>query len=324
MWPFNSRTSKERKKVILITSARPSGYFFSSVVSSLAVRLDSHGYDLVLKVPKGDYIEGDQVTLFERFRNQRKTFEGLVLIPVPGDEMQDNVVAFRRADPKYPFVIFDVHFDQKPFDRYGVKHPYTMMSQNEEGGQIAASEIVIPYLEKRNIKAPLVGIIPGNYESGRERAFTDVITGQYGGKALIWGRKRDFDFKGGLEEAKRLLEERLDSNLDLFDVLFCANDEMAIGARSAMVRLWRQVPELSKKDAITHVKIVGFDGIVEMKTFINDQEKCILGTVDVLIGKQIEALFHEFLRQLKGEVSGPEHEWVHSIPPIKRVNKALL
>jgi hypothetical protein len=72
-------------------------------------------------------------------------------------------------------------------------------------------------------------------------------------------------------------DDNLDSPLEKLDVVFAANDEMALGIRDALLRRSRSLPNQVCNISVT-TRIFGFDGIPEMRTLLEELDYFVGGT----------------------------------------------
>jgi DNA-binding LacI/PurR family transcriptional regulator len=90
------------------------------------------------------------------------------------------------------------------------------------------------------------------------------------------------------------------------DIIFCANDDMALGAREALYQLAEDdfsvtIRPRSESSEAIYPQIIGYDGMPNMRDLLRKQaERFLLGTVDVKLKDQVRNTWHALVNQLEG------------------------
>jgi ABC-type sugar transport system substrate-binding protein len=209
---------------------------------------------------------------------------------IPAHPNQEaNRIGLTRFKEKYPALVL---IDVFPItDRGGFQQPINFCGGDENAGGALAANLAKRWLakcEKKEIYRIL--ILKGRstpWEMQRITAFKKSIERKSAEqkKPFKVSFEETEDLQYELNKARREIEARINrgQNLATFDVIFSCNDEMAIGALEIMDNLVSQ--GLSPK---TMPRLIGYDGIPEMRRLIKMKNPFILGTVDVDIEEQAD------------------------------------
>ncbi len=178
----------------------------------------------------------EQIDIVENLLAQE--IDALVIAPADGDLLKP---VLEKAAKEIPVVLFDSDIaDWKPKTAY-------VGTENKDGG-VKAGEYIAKLLKKKGTLAIVSGI-PGSQvgidrvdgvkeglkNAGAQTEIVKEVTGQF-----------------DREQAVGAMEDILQTNPDV-DAVFCANDQMALGAIQAI--------DAHKKT--DQIKLIGFDGALE-------------------------------------------------------------
>lgn len=173
------------------------------------------------------------------------------------------------------------------------------------GGALAADIILHAVGESRGPSAVVLIIHGGTapWERQRATACRERLRQTWQSATFIDSPSFNYSRTAAFGFVVRMLKSRAGEERVLrLDAVFACNDDMAIGARGAISRLVREGYTFENPP-----QIVGYDGIPEIREYIDSHDSYIAGTVDVRVEEQARAamlLMHKLLRtgQRKSEI----------------------
>lgn len=202
------------------------GPFYSEVLKGIQEVVLCNSYNLIACSP----------SMTEKYLSERRVDGAIILSPNIPDEL-----LIRVAEPQFPIVCMDR--DLK------CENIYNVLLDNISGAYQATKHLIelghrkIAYISGPNISYDNIKRLEGYKQALYEN---DLAFDQ---SLVVQGR---FTEEGGYGAAKMLLlNSKLSKNP--LDAIFCANDEMAIGAVNALNEAGVKVPE--------DISIVGYDDI---------------------------------------------------------------
>lgn len=172
----------------------------------------------------------------EKFLSERRVDGAIILSPnIPDD------VILRAAGPNFPIVVMDRELD--------CEHICNVLIDNEQGAFSATKHLMdLGHKRIAYISGPFISYDNMRRLDGYKKALEEGNI-PFDPSLVVQGR---FTEDGGYGAMKLiLLNSKLDNNP--LDAVFCANDEMAIGAINALNEEKVKVPE--------DISIVGYDDI---------------------------------------------------------------
>jgi len=159
---------------------------------------------------------------------------------------------------------------------------------NSVTGKIAA-DTATKLLKRKEVISPKILVIASKLQSERQNNFASCIQNKISNCDLTIDDSGEFNRIISHRKVLDNLKNKLKNNEKIWDLIFCTNDEMALGALSA-------IKELNNK-ILNNIIILGCDGIEEAKTIINKKNKHFVNTVDqnprLLSNVGVEILFKE-------------------------------
>jgi ABC-type sugar transport system substrate-binding protein len=326
------REQRRPKPVVLISSTlsffvnedSPEGLsYFTSLVTSIAQQMHSNGHDLALKVPvyhsgpdAEELTANNQRVLLRDAVKSLAQYSGLIIAPFNTESLCDDLVNLRLNHPSFPVITVDKDYspNDKRFKAQKVPPPPSSICDGRHGGRLAA-DAVLEYLVQADISKPNVVILQGLEGSlPRVKGFRRRIR-EYNAKVVADRRihlaiSRPLAFRQGpaAKEASEYLRSSDWTALndhtfgasdppkrsDSVDAFFCCNDEMALGVRDELDRIY------DKEKRLALSIVVGFDGIASVKKRIRDRDLWLINTVDVRLSHQILELVRLFERPSNG------------------------
>jgi len=183
--------------------------------------------------------------------------------------------------------------------------PSFVGGDEQTGGSLAA-EIVIDAIAGRKVGAPTIFIVNGGeapWEQQRAISFRKRLLTTWPGASFIESPPINYSRSEAFDLIVKALRQRANKDRSIvLDAIFACNDDMAIGARGAISRVAREGYKFNDPP-----QIVGYDGISEIREYLDSEDPYIAGTVNVKVEEQAKAamlLMHKLIRtgQRRSEV----------------------
>jgi len=290
--PSRHHTERSIREIAFISPVVEGKPFYSEVLERVvlgAARIRHPHYKVIPFLPTKSF---DSLELWSLLQQAGAHVDGVVFIPDDPDTHREDILHFVERW-KVPLVLFDVNLSQRRED--DLLPPF--VGGDEEGGGRLAAQLLAQHLCSMGVHAPEVLILKAtsvDWENRRALSFQEELL-----KLLPMTKTITIE---GLKYERARAKERC---LNLFynnssaqtpiDAIFACDDEMALGARGAILHAQR----LGKKFQ-SHLKIIGYDGIREMKDYIDNRDPFILATVDVQIEKQVTSCLQVLYRLMEG------------------------
>jgi ABC-type sugar transport system substrate-binding protein len=286
--------------------------FFVEIITCISEKL-SLDYDLIVKIPSSTH--PSQAQLIEKIIEQSDNYGLFIVAPFNTLELKK---ILEGKDIRIPIITIDKYFDTIKNNNTNIEIPY-ISADWKEGGKLAADIFIEHFKNKDKVTILILEGLEGSQV--RIDGFTERIkeTNKRGCKkrksnpcikcksgsdckfSLIKSDTLDFSRESATTYLKRFLQDN--PNLQI-DGIFACNDEMALGARDTL-------QELTKNGNHQNIKIVGFDGINEVKFILkNNKDDLLLGSIDVNISQQVEHL----VNSIKSNSLGGKKELVNCNP----------
>jgi len=277
------------KRIFIISSAFTSTSFFSELIKEIIQSIESQGYEPVIKLPIEDFNIIEMNKHVDKLYNDIDSYSAGIFIHAEPDKHHER---FRNFSNKFnkPLVFLDCHKNDlyKSFDDKCSFIGY----ENSITGEIA-SDTAIDLLKRKEIDAPKILVIASKLQSERQHNFVACIKSKLQNSEITIDDSGEFNRKIAHRIAIENLKNKLKNNIRIWDLIFCTNDEMALGVVSA-------IKEINNK-ALNNIIILGCDGIEEAKTIIDKKNKHFINTVDqnpkLLSKVGVEILFKRIKNQ---------------------------
>ena len=244
------------------------------------------------------------------------------MIPThPNEEANWNgLIKFKKVFPA--LVLIDVYpvIEPAQFPR-----PIHFVGGDENRGGALAGSLAKRWLDQCNEKDTYrILILKGRstpWEMQRVNSFKDYLDKGYFNQEpspkIIYDESEDLHYD--LTKARREVEARINRGqmMQDFDLIFSCNDEMAIGALEVIETL----VSTQQIEPDSMPKLIGYDGIPEIKRLISMKNPYLLGTVDVDIEEQAELAIRTMVLLLNNQK--PQAE-LNLLNPTLCVNSSLL
>lgn len=301
---FSARLEEEQpKKIAFLVPSSGGQPFYTAILVGLvqsAARALGQNYLVIPTMPTEDFESVSIWALFASLEDRQVDIDGIIFIPDDPDKHFDEIVGFHEERGDIPLVLVDVFFDLEQCDaRTRVRLPSFVGGDERAGGQ-AAADIAIDALGDV-ADAPVVLIINGGstpWEQQRAQAFRECFRSRWPAAQFIETPPINYSREAAFAHCMDLFRSMADALLQIeLHVIFACNDDMAIGARTAVVHTLRDDYSFSAPP-----QIVGYDGIREIREYLNAHDPFVAGTVDVRVDEQARAamaLMHKSLRSGK-------------------------
>lgn len=244
--------AQQAKRVFLVISAFDQKHYLAELIRNVHSVLERRGYALELKIPHEDYSTVSQLHCLQRILEHRDDYIGgfvIPIIPLDADLAQRDIAEF-CGKMAIPVVFLDVEPFENEF-HYPARTAYVGYSAAEIGE--AAAGWVTEYLCRKQSSCPIVLIIGGDEQHGRQRRFREHLSTKLSPVQIIEA-SADFNRLEARDVTRRHLKQ-----YDHIDVIFCTNDEMALGAADAL---------LFGNPSTSETIIVGVDGTPQARALI--------------------------------------------------------
>jgi len=306
---YDLRRRQRGAKHIAFLTPTGAGPFYMAMLIGLvrnASRAQGQNYIVVPSMPTESFEELSIWALFAGLEDRQLDIDGIIFIPDQPDSHFEELVGFHEDRGDIPLVLVDVYFDLAHCDERTRARLPSFVGGDELAGGAAAAAIIVDAIEATAGEAPVVLVVNGGvapWEQQRAVALRENLRRRWPSIHFIEtppiNYERSLAYETTLQAVRAMASPVGDIKLD---AIFACNDDMAIGARSAISRLLRE-----KYHFLHRPQIVGYDGIPEIQEYINEGDPYIAGTVDVRIEEQARAamlLMHKLARtrQRRSEV----------------------
>lgn len=334
--------SIQRKPVLFISSAlSPDNHpdkskvfdYFVVIAAKLSIELRHLDYEVILRVPyRQKTAARDQKLFLEELRNIKlcENYSGVIIAPFDTEAINESLALLmskNKCDSPVPILTIDKYIKKFTVKSTNEKPPHYVVGDWVMGGKLAAQSIM-NYFEHNKTSFPRGATINIAVMKGLEGSDERIEGFQ---RALKEGGQSGFTFdivttlNGGFNRsvAKQVVNDCYDSLLEKkVKAFFCCNDEMALGVRDFLFEKneWftgeiysikgKKNPKINaykkRQRALHNIKIVGFDGVSEVRVLTDNRDKWLLNSVDVQIFEQVRKLAILFKKCIEGEEVGPD------------------
>lgn len=258
--------------------------YFETMVDGAEDGAADLGATIEVAAPDYETSIDQQIAIIDRLIDQK--VDGILL--APADSMKV-IPALRHAEAAgIPVVNIDNPIDARAAAAAGLK-PIPLITVDNEDGAYRAVKAVLAGFDpaKRAIKAAIIEGIRGAENGDARRAGAIKAFSEDRRVTLIASETGQWERNQGEHIAADIIARVPD-----LDLLFCANDNMALGA----------LPALAMAGA--RVKVVGYDALPEALDAVRDGT--LAATVDQRAARQGRMGVEYLLRRLRGQTVPPE------------------
>ena len=270
-------TASHKPRVALIMKSL-ANEFFSTMAEGAKQHQAAHGdsYDLIVNGIKNETDLAEQVNLIEQMVAQR--VDAIVIAPADSKAV---VTAVKRArDAGILVVNIDNRLDAEVLKQEGLKVPF--VGPDNRAGARSVGEALARQLHPGDKVAIIEGIPTAFNGQQRRLGFEDAMTAA--GMKVVTVQSGRWE----METANNVAAAMLNAHTDLSAIL-CANDNMALGAVSAIQAAGRT----------GKVLVVGFDNITAMRPLLDKGQ--VVATADQHGDRLAVFGIEAALKILKGE-----------------------
>lgn len=252
LWISVDRYRRRPRQVFILVSAFVQKHWVNKLLHEFIMILGQHDLDMVFKAPVHDYSGHGQVQQLIRIRRRSREYAGGFIMVTEAASVAADLAAFSRG-VKYPIIFLD----QRPFTGAAHYPPGTAFvgcDPAEIGAN--AAEWVARTLNERRIRRPGVLVVGSNEHKDRQSSFATALKRQVPGAVITLSDQGLFVRERCRQIVDRHLKD-LSRRSEHLDVIFCTNDEMALGAVDAIQE--RITAGIECGDVI----VVGVDGTDE-------------------------------------------------------------
>lgn len=275
-------------RTFLVLPAFSEKHWLAEIVKHMHRALDRRGRPVLLMIPDEDYSVTGQAHHLRNIRDRRaECVGGFIVAAAEGASRSD----LRNFCGKLggPVVLLDV----EPFEDeqdYPANAVYVGYSAADIGER--AARWVLRHLEAAGEADPTILVVAGPAQCGRHRRFVEVVADKLGPGHVVLAEDGNF----ARIQARTVVGRRL-GDLDREGrkpaVIFCTNDEMALGAVDALLA--------DGSELANTVAVVGVDGTPQAKALIDTGRSPLRATVVQNPYRISEDAVDLFERMLNGE-----------------------
>ena len=255
--------------------------YFVSIINHLAEDVQSElNKDLIVKIPSSKgMIEDEQLKILDKVLSEVDKYSAIIISPASSKDLKNHfesqIEIMQEIFEKIPVYTIDKKIDEL---ENGFQIPF-VTGNWKQGGRLAGRACKVWLNSKRKEDRYNRVLIVRGKEGSEERidGFTSYLKGSKvtiveTQELIAYSREAAYDH---LDEFKSNYE------INEFDLIFCCNDEMALGVREFLI---------NNKISPEKTKIVGFDKTIEFAWLANHQSNHLLKSVDVQLRNQIRIL----------------------------------
>jgi ribose transport system substrate-binding protein len=241
-----------RRQVFLLVSAFVQKHWIAELLENLSRALERHGVDLVLKIPPYEYGGYGQLQQLAQLKKNSRAFLGGFVMAA---DCAANRAEFDRLCRSVRIPI--VFVDSSPFEHvrdYPPNAAFVGCGDADIGTR--AAEWVAKMLGDRGLVSPSVLVVASTEHAARQNSFAARLRAEFASAEMTINDQGRFDRGRSAEIVDQHLQEAHRKGATVH-VVFCTNDEMALGAVDAVQK--RAAAGEDPGDLV----IVGVDGTRE-------------------------------------------------------------
>jgi ribose transport system substrate-binding protein len=251
------------RQAFLVVHAFSETHWISELTHNTHRALDRCGRDMVLKIPDKDFSEAGQTHHLRSILSRRDQYVGGLVVPLEFEHTKHDLKGFCTEFSR-PVVLMDI-------DLFGDERNYPANTSfvGYDAAQIGerAADWVVGELATMGENAPVVMVIGARGQRERQQRFVEVIKVKLPRSRVILDDDGSFArMRARRITVRHLRELRTENRVPT--IIFCTNDEMALGAVDALLA-----------EGATTTIVVGVDGTPEAKALIDNGQSPLRATV---------------------------------------------
>ena len=261
-------SNENTKGTIAVVTKTMNNPFHVTYAETIQEEGEAAGYEVVIAGPDAETDVDRQISLIETYIEQ--DVDAIVASACSSTSIVDEI---ERADEAgIPFFLVDSGADGGPYVSF-------IGTDNYAGGQLAAEWV------GENVKSGKCVILDGNSGNDattkRVNGFSDVINEKYSDIEIVASDYANCEISKAMEVTENFLAAYPD-----LDVIFCANDNMAIGAGQAVAAAGLR----------NQIKIIGFDGQPDAaQAIINGEIDATIAQKPATMGRMVMEAIESYL-----------------------------
>jgi ribose transport system substrate-binding protein len=288
--------SSRRRRVLIVVPAFVQKHWVAELLKNMVHVLESQGYDAVVKFPRHDYSGQEQLFQLDSARKRMSDYAGVFIIPAEPAMMSAELKSF-CARAGYPAIFVDV----RPFASAADYPPGSAFVGTDQAGiGLNAACWAAAHLNQRQKRTRAsVLVICGKEQEERQKRFVSVLQEKVPGARVEVNEQGGFSRENARDIASRHMRAATARGQEL-NLIFCANDEMALGALDAFYG------EGASGGKGGDLAIVGVDGTSEATAIIKSGGTPFRATVVQDSRIMAEAAVGMLVKALDGEAIATE------------------
>lgn len=250
--------NSRQHQVLILVPAFAQKHWLAGLLKNMVLVLERQGYDAVVKFPIHDYSGHQQLFQLESAKRRINNYAGVLIIPAEPRMISSELKSF-CAHAGRPVIFVDV----KPFTSAADYPPGSAFVGTDQAGiGLNAASWSASYLNQRQKRTrPSVLVICGVAQAERQRRFVSVLQDKIPNAKVEVNEQGGFSRENARDIVSRHIRAASTRGQEL-DLIFCANDEMALGALDALYG------EEASGRKCNDLAIVGVDGTSEAMAII--------------------------------------------------------
>jgi ribose transport system substrate-binding protein len=268
VWLRRRSRSYRAKRVFLVISAFDQKHYLAQLIRNVHSVLEQRGYALELKIPHPDFSTVGQLHCLKQIIEHKDDYIGGFVIPIiprDAERIQGDLVDFCEK-VAVPVIFLDV----EPFEnesQYPADTAFVGYSAAEIGK--AAAGWVAEYLRRKQTPCPTVLVIGGDAQHQRHQGFREHLSANLSPIQIV-DNNADFDRLRARDVTRKHIQHAQRDGHQL-EVIFCTNDEMALGTVDALL--------FGDPMATPDTIVVGVDGTPQARALIEAGPSPLRATV---------------------------------------------
>lgn len=250
--PISIGRRRRPNQVFILVSAFVQKHWVNKLLHEFMIILGQHDLDMVFKAPVHDYSGHGQIQQLLRTRRRSRDYAGGFIMVTDAVAVEADLASFGRS-AKYPIVFLD----PKPFtgaEHYPRGTAFVGCDSAEIGAR--AAHWVARTLTQKRIRRPAVLVVDSNEHKDRQLSFVTILKQHVPGAVVTVSDQGRFVRERCREIVDRYLVD-LSRRGEQLHVIFCTNDEMALGAVDAIQQ------RTTAGNPCEGITVVGVDGTDE-------------------------------------------------------------
>jgi DNA-binding LacI/PurR family transcriptional regulator len=278
---YSPTTNKNVYTIVFYSPTIKSNSFFMELFDYLIERSKQKGYNFVIE--KGDLEEFHRATnyldIIRRYSGNQASNTVLIMIPPSPAAYKD--IWKLPEDLKVNLITLDMDIEGQESQFYGCPfHKKVILVDNRYGAMLSAKEIV-SYCKTENIKEFNVIICEGSFHARGQmfKAELEKLVQESDLEANYLGPFEQLSFSNAVTKAREythhVLGNATEELKEKSTFIFCANDNLAIGAWMEVSRIYQ-----SGKGSFKPIRIICFDASTFVKMHMELGDRFFWRAVD--------------------------------------------